>query len=214
MKQKIRKRRVGFIGLLGLLVVFGLWPGTILARSEKADASVPSTAKSEPAQPALSEDFRVGPGDVIEVSVWREPEASTTVVVRPDGKISLPLVNDLFVSGQTPMEIQQRVIEQLSPFINSPNVTIIVRQILSKKVYVIGEVHGTGAYQITQPTTILQILTQAGGLRPFAKEKSIYVLRTENGKQERFPFNYKDVVRGKNIEQNILLEPGDTIVVP
>jgi len=159
-------------------------------------------------------DYRVGPGDLIEVSVWREPAASTTVVIRPDGKLSLPLVNDLAVSGMTPMEIQALVEKKLEPFISVPSVTIIVRQILSKKVYVIGQVGSPGAYLLTQPMTILQILTQAGGLRQFAKSKSIYVLRTENGKQQKLPFNYEEVLEGKRIEQDIPLQAGDTIVVP
>ena len=136
------------------------------------------------------------------------------VVVRPDGKISLPLVNDLVVSGKTPMEIQEMVAAKLAPFIKDPNVTVTVREIRSKKVYLLGEVTKAGSYQIVQPTTVLQMLTDAGGLKPYAKAKSIYILRTENGRQRKLPFNYKDVVQGKKIEQNILLQPGDTIVVP
>ena len=159
-------------------------------------------------------DYRVGTGDVIQVSVWKEPEASTTVVVRPDGKISIPLVNDLVVNGKTPLEIQEIVSERLTPFINAPNITITVREIHSKKVYVLGEVNRNGSFPVVQPTTVLQILTEAGGLRPYAKEKSIYILRTENGKQQRLPFNYKEVVSGRKMEQNIFVQPGDTIVVP
>ena len=201
--------------LLGLIGVMILWPGMLLAEEKAADASIPTNAEAMSAEAMPSDgDYRVGAGDVIQISVWKEPEVSTVVVVRPDGKISLPLVNDLYVTGKTPMEIQQIVTEKLSSFINLPNVTVTVQQIRSKKVYVIGEVGRTGAYQITQPTTILQILTEAGGLQPFAKTKGIYVLRTANGQQQRFSFNYKDVLKGKKIEQNILLEPGDTVVVP
>ena len=167
-----------------------------------------------PAESMGGKDYRVGPGDMIEVSVWKEPAASTTVVVRPDGKLSLPLVNDLAVSGMTPMEIQALVEKKLEPFISVPSVTVIVRQILSKKIYVIGQVGSPGAYLMTQPVTILQILTQAGGLRQFAKSKSIYVLRTENGKQQKLPFNYEEVLEGKRIEQDIPLQAGDTVVVP
>ena len=159
-------------------------------------------------------DYRVGVGDVLQISVWKEPEVSTTVPIRPDGKISIPLVNDLEVTDKTPLEIQAIVAEKLSPFINDPNVTVIVRTVNSKKVYLVGEVAGAGAHQLLGPTTVLQILTEAGGLAPFAKQKDIYVLRTTNGKQEKFRFNYKDVIQGKKMEQNILLEPGDTIVVP
>lgn len=212
METRFRTR----IGLLGLIGVALLWPGTLLAERNVADANIPSKGSFTEARPAeaIDEDYRVGSGDVIKISVWKEPEISSTVMVRPDGKISLPLVNDLYITGKTPMEIQQIVGEKLASFVNSPSVTVTVQEIRSKKVYIIGEVGRTGAYQITQPTTILQILTEAGGLLPFAKQKSIYVLRTENGRQERFPFNYKDVLKGKNIEQNIILMPGDTVVVP
>jgi polysaccharide export outer membrane protein len=112
------------------------------------------------------------------------------------------------------MEIQEIVKERLSSYIKDPNVTITVREIQSKKVYVLGEVNRPGSYQIVQPTTVLQLLTEAGGLRPYAKEKAIYVLRTGNGQQQKFSFNYRDVVEGKKLEQNILVQPNDTIVVP
>lgn len=210
------KNRVGLLALIGVAV---LWPATLLAEEKTPDANIPtkgSVAEPRPAEalPSDGDDYRVGSGDVIEISVWGEPEISSVVVVRPDGKLSLPLVNDLYVTGKTPMVIQEIVIEKLTPFINSPSVTVTVKEIRSKKIYVIGEVARTGAYQITQPTTVLQILTEAGGLLPFAKQKGIYVLRTKNGIHQRFPFNYKDVLKGKKIGQNILLEPGDTVVVP
>ena len=205
------------IALTGIcfLFTFGLQTG-VAGKEGDAKVTAPDANANTPppASPIVADDYRVGAGDVIEVSVWKEPENSGVVVIRPDGKISLPLVNDLVVVGKTPMEIQQMVEEKLTPFINAPNVTVIVRDIRSKKVYVIGEVNHTGSFQITQPTTVLQMLTEAGGLRPFAKSKSIYVLRNEDGKEKRFSFNYRDAVKGKNTEQNILLQPGDTVVVP
>lgn len=195
-----------------------LWSATAVAQDPPAHAGILDHNQSPEVKAAggatLDGDYQVGPGDVIQVSVWREPEASSVVVIRPDGKISLPLISDLVVNGKTPMEIQQIVVEKLAPFVNTPSVTVTVKEINSKKVYVLGEVNRPGSFQIAQPTTVLQILTEAGGLRPFAKEKSIYVLRTVNGKQEKFPFNYKDVVRGTKVEQNVLLEPGDTVIVP
>lgn len=206
-----------FVGLLGFLAVLALWPTTeIMALGQNGGASPGSSLKASPqgSVSGVDGDYHVGPGDVITVSVWKEPEVSTSVVIRPDGKISIPLVNDLAVDGRSPMEIQNILAEKLSPFIQTPNVTVTVKEINSKKVFVLGEVNRAAAYQITQPTTVLQILTEAGGVRPFAKQKSIYVLRTENGKQAKFPFNYKDVVKGEKIEQNILLRPGDTVVVP
>lgn len=159
-------------------------------------------------------EYRVGPGDVVEISVWKEPEVSSTVVIRPDGKISLPLINDVIVNGKTPTEIQALLTEKLGPLINSPNVTVTVKEIKSKKAYVLGQVVRGGVFDIAQPKTVLQVLTEAGGPQPFAKLKGIYILRMQDGKQQRLPFNYKDVIKGKNIDENVLLQPGDTVVVP
>ncbi|HWP84192.1 MAG TPA: polysaccharide biosynthesis/export family protein [Terriglobia bacterium] len=198
---------------IGLLAAGALLP--ILTSAPPAVSAAAQSASGGAATAEVSgSEYQVGPGDVIAISVWKEPDVSTTVLIRPDGKISLPLVNDLAVAGKTPMEIQSLVTEKLSPFIKDPNVTVTVKEINSKKVFVLGQVGRAGVYQIMQPTTVLQILTQAGGLAPFANQKGIYVLRMQNGKQERFPFNYKDVVKGEKMEQNILLQPGDTVVVP
>jgi polysaccharide export outer membrane protein len=160
-------------------------------------------------------EYRVGTGDVLGISVWKEPEASVpSLVVRPDGKITLPLIEELSVNGKTPLEIQRAIEEKLSPYIKLPSVSVTVIEIRSKKVYVVGQVVHQGSFSLRQPTTVLQILTEAGGLQPFAKEKAIYILRKQAGKPVRLPFNYKDVVRGKKIEQNVQLEPDDTVVVP
>jgi len=206
------------LGLLGFVGVLVLWPGTaILAEMQNGGSASTGdnlTDAKEGAVASADGDYHVGPGDVIAILVWKEPDASSSVVIRPDGKISLPLVNDLSVVGKTPMEIQDIISKKLSPFIKTPNVTVTVKEINSKKVFVLGQVNRTGAYQITQPTTVLQILTEAGGLQAFANGKGIYVLRTENGKQTKLPFNYKDVVKGEKIEQNVLLRPGDTVIVP
>lgn len=219
MRPPTRRRRtltrlLGFLLLSGLLSSLGL--GGVPA--QKAGAGKAGTAEEKTARPSANPaepDYRVGPGDIVEISVWKEPEVSSpSVVIRPDGKISLSLVGDLFVSGKTPMEIQAMLAEKLDPYIKSPNVTVTVKTIRSKKVYVLGEVARPGSFEITQPTTVLQILTEAGGLLPFAKQKAIYVLRNEGGKQQKLAFNYKDVVKGKRIEQNVQLQPGDTVVVP
>lgn len=200
-------------GLVAWLAL-GVAPATGKAQTSGSAGRKPAGEATASSATEAGSDYRVGTGDVIQVSVWKEPEASTTVVVRPDGKISIPLVNDLVVNGKTPMEIQEMVAGKLAPFINSPNVTITVREIHSKKVYVLGEVNRNGSFPVVQPTTVLQILTEAGGLRPFAKADSIYVLRTENSRQQRLPFDYKEVVNGRKMEQNIFVQPGDTIVVP
>ncbi len=134
--------------------------------------------------------------------------------VRPDGKISLPLLNDVQASGLTAMELAINITEGLKKFINNPQVTVTVTEINSRRVYVNGEVTRPGAFALLPNMTVLQALTSAGGFTQFARTNKIYVLRTEGGKQVKHPFNYKDVVNGKRPEDNIVLQPGDTIVVP
>jgi len=169
MGKKMGKRMKSLFGLRGVLGVLFLWPGTAILAGMQDGGSASSANRIEDSNPesvSTNGDYRIGPGDVIVVSVWKEPEASSTVVIRPDGKISLPLVNDLSVDGKTPMEVQKIISEKLAPFIKSPNVTVTVQEIYSKKVFVLGEVNRAGAYQITQPMTVLQVLTEALGFRP------------------------------------------------
>jgi len=158
--------------------------------------------------------YIIGPEDVLDINVWKEADVSRTVPVRPDGKISLPLLNDVQAAGLTPMQLQAAITESLKKFISAPQVTVIVSQINSRRVYVVGEVGRQGALPMIPSMTVLQALASAGGFNQFAKLSGIYVLRTENGKQATYPFNYKDVIRGFRPEQNIVLKPGDTIVVP
>ena len=158
--------------------------------------------------------FVIGPEDVLEISVWKEADVSRTVPVRPDGKISIPLLNDLQATGLTPVQLQEELTQALRKFITGPQVTVIVREINSRRIFVIGEVTRPGAFPMFPSMTVLQALSTAGGFSQFAKLSGVYVLRLENGKQVTYPFNYKDVIRGLRPEQNINLRPGDTIVVP
>jgi len=159
--------------------------------------------------------FRIGPGDVLQINVWKEPEASVpVVVVRSDGKISLPLIKELDAVGLTPSELERLVTEKLTRFINAPEVAVLVREINSEKVYLVGGVKKEGSVRLHSSMTVLQVLSEGGGLTEYAKRKKIYVLRTENRKQIRLPFNYDEVVRGEQIEQNFFVQPGDTIIVP
>lgn len=162
----------------------------------------------------LISEYRIGEQDVLTITVWREAELSGTVMVRPDGKITLPLLNDVHAAGLTPDELKSSLTEKLGPFVNSPQVTVAVREINSRKVFIIGQVGHEGSYRINSTTTVLQIIAEAGGLRDFANRKGIYVLRSQNGAQQRLSFNYDQVIRGKDAKDNILLRPGDTIVVP
>jgi len=163
----------------------------------------------------VPDDYVIGSGDTLQISVWKEPEASVPVaVVRPDGKITVPLVNEVEVAGLTPTQAKQRITEGLAKFITGANVSVVVATINSKKVYVVGAARKEGPLPYTYGMTVLQALSEAGGLNDFAKRKKIYILRTENGREYRLDFNYDDVVKGESMEQNILLLPGDTVVIP
>ena len=178
-----------------------------------ADHGSKTTAAAAPAA-AVSPEYRVGESDILHINVWKEPEVSQTVTVRPDGNISLPLINEVKVSGMTPLQIQDAVTEKLKGFITNPQVTVTVTDIRSKRAFITGEVARPGGYSLNSETTVLQLIAQAGGFTTFAKRDDIVVLRFAGGKQERLPFKYRAVVKGKNSYQNIALQPGDTVVVP
>lgn len=187
-----------------------------LAKSAKPsadhDPKASQPAKPDQVQPQTA--YTVGDGDVLHVNVWQEAEVTQNVVVRPDGNISLPLINEVKVSDMTVLQIQELIAGKLKSFVNDPNVTVTVLEVHSKHAFITGEVTRPGDYPLTTPVTVLQLIAQAGGLTPFAKTESIVVLRTVNGTQQRIKFRYKEVVHGKNTEQNIALQPGDTVVVP
>jgi polysaccharide export outer membrane protein len=159
-------------------------------------------------------DFVIGESDVLNINVWKEPEISQSVVVRPDGKISLPLIGEVFVSGLTPVQTQTLLRNKLQSILTNPQVTVTVTEIRSRVAFITGEVGRPGAYPLLVPTTILQLITNAGGLGQFANKKGIFVLRAVDGKEQKLPFNYSQVIKGEKPEQNILLRPGDTVVVP
>jgi polysaccharide export outer membrane protein len=152
---------------------------------------------------------------VLAVTVWKEPEISRAVPVRPDGKISLPLVGELQATGRTPLQLEQDIAARLKTYITNPDVTVIVQEINSEKFNVLGRVVKPGSYPLTASTTVLDAIATAGGFQDFAKQKGVYILRkVSGGGQTRLAFNYKDVIKGKHPEQNIKLEPGDTVIVP
>jgi polysaccharide export outer membrane protein len=159
-------------------------------------------------------DYVIGPDDVLQVLFWKEPENSAEVVVRPDGMISLPMLNDVQASGLTPEQLRQKVIADAAKFILDPDVSVIVKAINSRRVFITGQVAKPGAYPLGVPTTVLQLIAIAGGLGEWADQKKISIQRVENGKQVTLTFNYKEVVAGKNLKQNILLKPGDMVIVP
>jgi polysaccharide biosynthesis/export protein len=181
----------------------------------RASASVDNAGtvapeKSEPDPNA----YIIGEQDALVITVWKEKEISGGVVVRPDGKITVPLVGEIKAVGMTPVQLQSVLAEKLKPFVTVPQVTVAVTEIRSRKVYLIGHAAREGPFMINSSTTILQLIAQAGGLKDFAKRKKIYILRQNGKEQLHIPFNYNDAIKGTRPEQNILLEPGDTIVVP
>ena len=210
-----------------------MWAGVILAGSlvtagcpaqdapAKPELAKDAIAQAAPAMPATTpavlnevpKDYVIGSEDTLLVSVWNEEKLTATLPVRPDGKISLPLLNDVQASGLTPMQLADSLTEKLKKFVADPRVTVVVTQMNSQKVYMLGEVSHTGALPLVPNMTVLQALATSG-LSQFANTKKIYVLRIDSGKQMKLPFNYKAVVRGEQMEQNILLKPGDTVVVP
>jgi len=178
-----------------------------MARNENGGKDVQNAVAIDP-------KYAIGPQDVLSISVWKEPDITQTVVVRPDGRISLPLVSDVQAAGLTPMQLAASVTAELRKYLADPRVTVVVTQINSQRIYVLGEVNKAGTYALFPGMTLLQALSSAGGFNQFADVKKIYLLRTENGQQVKFLFNYKEVVHGRAPEQNIALKTGDTIIVP
>src|ERR1700681_4986969 len=194
-------------------LISGLGASAILSAPKNSDAA--RSARSSSTNPATTDpDYKIGPQDMLRVDVWKEPDISRIVPVRPDGKITLPLVNDVQASGLTTTQLAAKIAEGLKKYITSPQVTVGVTEINSRRIFVTGEVAHPGASQLLPNMTVLQALSSAGGFTQFAREKKIYILRSESGRPVKHPFNYNDVVKGNRQEDNIVLQPGDTIVVP
>jgi len=178
--------------------------------ADQGTANEPATGSN--AEPPA---YRIGPGDILQIDVWKEPDASTpSVTVRPDGRISLAMIGEVQVAGRTPAELKAMLSEKFGEFIRGPRVTVTVRDVNSQKIYLIGEVRREGLLRLAGPTTVLQALAEAGGITDYAKRKRIYILRIVNGAQVNLPFDYDAVVRGQKVAQNVMLVAGDTIVVP
>lgn len=173
----------------------------------------PAQAAANP-QAEVPSDYVIGAQDVLGVVFWREPDVSGDVTVRPDGRISIPVIGTLQAGGLRPEELQQQIAKAASKYMADPNVAVVVRTINSRKVFVTGSVRTPGAHPLVGPLSVLQAIAMCGGLSEYANAKNITVLRTEGGRIQTFKFNYKDVVNGKRLEQNIQLRPGDTVVVP
>jgi polysaccharide export outer membrane protein len=158
--------------------------------------------------------YVIGADDVLSIIYWRDKDMTADVSVRPDGVISLPLLNEVVAAGLTPAQLRDRLMEESQKYMEDANVTVVVKQINSRKVYITGQVGKIGSYPLTGPMTVLQLLSMVGGLGEYANSKNIVILRTENGRQVSHRFNYKEVASGKKLTQNIELKPGDTVIVP
>jgi polysaccharide export outer membrane protein len=208
---------------IGLSMAAWLTLASVQTQETRQQAEQETTAKKNDARgmtatasqvPQNDAEYKIGPQDILRIDVWKEPEISRIVPVRPDGKISLPLLNDVQAAGLTPMQLAAVIGDGFKKYITNPQVTVSVTEINSRRVYVTGEVAKAGAFPLLPNMTVLQALSSSGGFTQFAKLKNIYVLRTEGGRQVKHPFNYKDVINGKKPEDNLELQPGDVIVVP
>jgi polysaccharide biosynthesis/export protein len=210
---------------ISIFAVCILLSGWLAAQTDTTKNTGSTTSAAQPASAdpstggaavgAHDNSYIIGNDDVLSINVWKEQEVSRTVPVRSDGKISLPLAGEVQASGQTPLQLEKVLATKLQSFISEPEVTVIVTEIKSQKFNILGQVNKAGTFPLTSSLTVLDAIALAGGFRDFAKQKSIYVLRQNpDGSEVRLPFNYKDVIKGKNMAQNIRIQPRDTIVVP
>lgn len=204
------------------LLAFAIGALMLAETAPSQDRKAPAKDPPASAQPATANagavtdpSYIIGEDDVLAINVWNEPALKQSLPVRPDGKISLPLVGDIQAAGRTPSQLQEDLAAKLRTYITHPDVTVIVQEIKSKKFNILGRVMKPGVYALSTSTTVLDAIAQAGGFQDFAKQKDIYILRgNPSGGESRLQFNYKDVIKGKNRDQNIKLMPNDTIIVP
>lgn len=176
---------------------------------------VSSPTNDEPASEAHSNSYTIGNDDVLAISVWKESELTKSIPVRSDGKISLPLIGEIQATGRTPLQLEGEISSKLQSFITAPQVTVIVEKVNSKKFNILGEITKPGSYPISQASTVMDAIALAGGFRDFAKKSGVYILRKGgDGRETKITFNYKDFIKGKNTDQNVKIEPNDTIIVP
>jgi polysaccharide export outer membrane protein len=222
--------RVGLTGAFVAAVLCALSAQMVSAQTQAPPRTAPATRPggqppTAPAQPAprqaglattgmaIPTDYVIGPDDVLGIVFWRDTDMTGDVTVRPDGMITLPLIRDIKAAGLTPDQLRDQVTKAAAKFIEDPNVTVVVRQINSRNVFITGQVARPGPYGVSGQMTVLQLIAVAGGLTEFANSKNIQILRTENGQARSYKFNYNEVAEGKKLEQNIVLKPGDQVIV-
>jgi polysaccharide export outer membrane protein len=198
----------------GVVLAVGFASVERVAAQSTAASPVPATTTNGAPVLKTPPGYVIGPEDVLTIVFWREKDLSGDVIVRPDGRISLPLLNEFEASGLTPDQLREKILTAADQYVQEPNLTIVVKQINSRRVYITGMVHKPGPYSLMAPTTVVQLLAMAGGLQDYAEKKNIVVMRTVDGSPVSYRFNYKEVIDGKNLKQNIELKPGDTVIVP
>jgi polysaccharide export outer membrane protein len=196
------------------LTVVAVAPSAAAQETTAAAPAAKTPSAAAVAAPRTPPDYVIGSGDVLEVLFWRDKELSAEVIVRPDGKITLPLLNEVNAAGLTPDELRLTITDQALRFVEEPRAVVRVKEINSRKVFITGEVAKAGTYPLVGPTSVLQLIATAGGVSEFADRGGIVILRSVAGRQERYRFNYDAVLKGKNLKQNIELKAGDTVVVP
>jgi polysaccharide biosynthesis/export protein len=201
----------------GLILAVGATTTIAAQTAAPQERRTPAVAAAAvPARPSsVAADYVIGADDVLSILFWRDKDLSAPeVTVRPDGKVTLPLLNDMQAAGLTPDQLRDAIQAAAQKYVEDPNPTVIVKEIKSRKVFITGQVEKAGPYPLNGTTTVLQLIAMAGGLREFADGKDISVMRTENGKPSVYAFNYQDVLKKRNLRQNIELKPGDVVVVP
>jgi polysaccharide export outer membrane protein len=203
---------------MAVVLVSGILHAALMLPPAASAQAAPAAARppaGTPAGAATPPDYVIGPNDVLTLVFWRDKDMSGDVSVRPDGKISVPLVNDVQAAGLTPDQLRQQLTTAAAKYLQDPTVTVVVKEINSRKVFITGQVSKPGPYALSGPMTVLQLIAMAGGLLEYANAKNIVIMRTdESGRSVSFAFNYKDVTKRKNEKQNIELKPGDTVIVP
>jgi polysaccharide biosynthesis/export protein len=203
--------RRGAVGLVACALALG--QPAVATMQVRAQQVAPQAAANGAAA-TLPPDFVIGPDDVLDVRFWKDQDMSGEVVVRPDGRISLPLLNDVQAAGLTPEQLRTRLIEEARRYVETPNATVIVKTINSRKVFITGQVATPGPYPLTSRVTVVQLIAMAGGLREYAEANKIVIMRTEGARVVSLRFDYTKLAEGKNVSQNIDLRPGDTVIVP
>ena len=187
-------------------------PRTVLGQTPRRTSG--PVAAAHAAAVAAPADYVIGPNDQLSIVFWRDKDISGDVIVRPDGKISLPLLNEIQAAGFTPEQLRAHVVEAAAKYLEQPNATVIVKEIHSRNAYITGKVTKSGTYVLAVDMTVMQLIALAGGLLEYADDKNIVIIRNEEGRQQYLQFNYREVINQKNSKQNVVLHPGDTVVVP